>query len=134
VGDEGDDEGGHKGSETLEGEAELLRNASLDESSIGSSLGSNGATGSEIEVGDFLTEGRLEVDASNIAGDTITDVGQESVVRVRQNEPANANVDKIETMTRSTVAIRIQQEKHTQGRQHLCGTGRGTTRQLCTWR
>ena len=75
VGDEGDNEGGDKGREALEGEAKLLDDAALDQTTVGDGLGGNRAARAEVEVGNLLAEGRPEVGMADVLDDAVGGVG-----------------------------------------------------------
>ena len=100
LGHKGNDEGRHKRRQALEGEAELLGDASLNQLAVGGCLCGNGAAGAKVVVGNLLAEGGAKVGVTDVADDAVCRVGQEDVVGVGQDEPANAQVDKVQSATK----------------------------------
>lgn len=94
---EGNSECSDESGQSLKRQAELLRDAALDKSTIGCGLCGNGTPGAKVEIGYFLTESGPDISMADIAHDSVANVGQEGVVYVREGESANSEVDKIET-------------------------------------
>lgn len=82
--------------QSLKRQAELLRDAALNKSTVGCSLCSNRTSSAEIEIGYFLAESGPDISMADIAYDPVANIGQEGVVYVREDKSANPEVDKIE--------------------------------------
>lgn len=94
----GDNEGCDEDGETLEGETELLGDAALDELPVRGGLRSDGSSGAKVVIGDLLGERGTDVGAANIADDAVAYVGEEDIVKIGQDEAANAEVDKVQSV------------------------------------
>jgi len=102
----GDGKGGDKGRQALERQAKFLRDAALDQAPARGGLRGDGAALSEVIVGGFLAEGGAEVGVADVAHDAVGVVVEEDVVQVCEDEPSDAEVDKIQAASKSTITYR----------------------------
>lgn len=106
----GDDEGGDERSQALKGEAQLFRDAAVDEAAVAGGLRGDGAAGADVKVGHLLAERGAEVRGADVADDAVRGVRKEAVVDVREEEARDAEVDKVEAVLLVSRSLMLYRE------------------------